>query len=142
MSHSRREFIQRLGASALVIASSDRIGELLAQSPTNKVMESKFKGLCDIALAEAKRAGCSYADIRFTRNLTYPGVNVMASNAAAGAAGAGAGGRGGRGGARGGGGGGGGGVADLAVVGAEVVAAAAIRRIRMAHRAPRALASG
>ncbi|NJM32103.1 MAG: TldD/PmbA family protein, partial [Limnobacter sp.] len=33
-------------------------------------MESRFKGLSDVALGEAKRLGCSYADIRFTRNVT------------------------------------------------------------------------
>ena len=33
-------------------------------------MDSRFKGLSDVALGEAKRLGCSYADIRFTRNIT------------------------------------------------------------------------
>ena len=33
------------------------------------MLESKFKGLSDIALGEAKRLGCTYADIRFTRNI-------------------------------------------------------------------------
>ena len=32
-------------------------------------MESRFKGLSDVALGEAKRLGCTYADIRFTRNV-------------------------------------------------------------------------
>jgi TldD protein len=32
-------------------------------------MESRFKGLSDVALTEAKRLGCTYADIRFTRNI-------------------------------------------------------------------------
>ena len=32
-------------------------------------MDSRFKGLSDVALTEAKRLGCSYADIRFTRNV-------------------------------------------------------------------------
>ncbi len=31
------------------------------------MLDSKFKGLADVALAEAKGAGCTYADIRFTR---------------------------------------------------------------------------
>ena len=44
-------------------------------------MESKFKGLADIALAEAKQAGCSYADIRFTRAINS-GVNANGGNEA------------------------------------------------------------
>ena len=32
-------------------------------------MESRFKGMSDVALTEAKRLGCTYADIRFTRNV-------------------------------------------------------------------------
>jgi TldD protein len=32
-------------------------------------MDSRFKGLSDGALTEAKRLGCTYADIRFTRNV-------------------------------------------------------------------------
>ena len=43
--------------------------ELIAQSPKARVMESRFKGLSDVALSEAKRLGCTYADIRFTRNV-------------------------------------------------------------------------
>ena len=111
MSYTRREFVKNMGkgvgASAFLWATSDRIGDLLAQSPTGRVLESKFKGLSDIALLEGKLAGCSYADIRFQRNLGLPGVNASASNAPAGAGGGGFGGRGG--GGRGGGGGGGGG---------------------------------
>ena len=38
-----------------------RIAELLAQSAPGKVLESKFKGLADQVLAEAKRLGCTYA---------------------------------------------------------------------------------
>jgi TldD protein len=107
MSHSRREFIQRVGASALLLAASDRISDLLAQSPQGQVMQSKFKGLSDICLSRAKQLGCSYADIRFTRNISYTGVSASASNVVAGADSTGRGGRGGRGGAAGGGGGGG-----------------------------------
>jgi TldD protein len=108
MKYSRREFVQRVGASAFLLATSDRIGELLAQSPRNRVLESKFKGLADIALGEARRAGCSYADIRFTRTLALPGVTASASNTVVGADSTAGGGRG-RGGGRGGGGFGGGG---------------------------------
>ncbi len=99
MSASRRDFLKGLGASAVVLASSDVIADLIAQSAKGQPLQSKFKGLADIALAETKRAGCSYADIRFTRTMTLPSVAVT------GGAGEGGGGFGGRG--RGGGGGGG-----------------------------------
>jgi TldD protein len=116
----RRDFVKIAGASAVALAASDRIGTLLAQSPAGKVMESKFKGLADQVLAEAKRLGCSYADIRFTRNFNGGGVNANGGNAGAGGGGfpgggpGGGGGRGGggRGGGRGGGGGFGGGADD------------------------------
>jgi TldD protein len=58
-----------MAASGLAIASSDLVADLIAQSPKGTVLESKFKGMSDIALGEAKRAGCTYADIRFTRNV-------------------------------------------------------------------------
>src|SRR4029079_19797410 len=91
----------------IVIAGSDLIGNLLAQTPPGRVLESKFKGLSDIALKEAKTLGCSYADVRFTRS-TGSGVNANGGNPIPGAediGNFGGGGRGGRG--RGGGGGGG-----------------------------------
>ena len=43
------------------------------------MLTSKFKGLADIALGEAKRRGCTYADIRFTR-ATNSGVNASGGN--------------------------------------------------------------
>ena len=73
------QFVKTVGASAVLLAASDRIGELIAQAPQGKVMQSLFKGLSDIALTEAKRGGCSYADIRFTRTLTFAGVTATAS---------------------------------------------------------------
>src|SRR5262245_36215458 len=75
MSPSRRDFLKYTAGSALVIASSDLVGELLAQSPKGNPMTSSFKGLADIALTTAKGAGCSYADIRFTRSVSS-GVNA------------------------------------------------------------------
>lgn len=86
--------------SGVAIAASDAIADLLAQSPKGRVLDSKFKGLSDIALTEAKRLGCTYADIRFTRR-TNNGVNASGGNRDAAEAGFG-GGRGGRGGGRGG----------------------------------------
>src|SRR4051812_49493342 len=112
MSHTRRDFLKTVGAAGIVIAGSDLIADLLAQTPPGRVMESKFKGLADIALKEAKTAGCSYADVRFTR-ATNSGVNASGGNPVPGAEDSGnfgGGGRGGRGGGRGGGGFRGGGV--------------------------------
>src|SRR5688500_330438 len=105
----RRDFVKTVAMSGMAIAASDGIADLLAQSPKGKVLESKFKGLSDVALTEAKRLGCTYADIRFTRN-TNAGVNASGGNRSAeeALAGGGGGGRGGGGGGRGGGGRGGG----------------------------------
>src|SRR3954469_17841456 len=97
---SRRNFLKYSGAAGLLIASSDLLGELIAQSPKRNPLTSTFKGLADVALATAKTAGCTYADIRFTRSVNSS-VNASGSNDRSGAdAGAGfGGGRGGRGGA-------------------------------------------
>jgi TldD protein len=65
----RRQFIKTTAAAGAALAASDLVGDLIAQSPKARVLESKFKGLADVALREAKRLGCSYADIRFTRNI-------------------------------------------------------------------------
>jgi TldD protein len=96
---SRRDFLKYTGASTVLLVSSNIVGELIAQSPAKDPLQSQFKGLSDIALTEAKRIGCTYADIRFTRSVN---TNVNASggndrNADGGFGGRG-GGRGGRGG--------------------------------------------
>src|SRR5215212_12008577 len=101
---TRRDFLKYTGAAGLVIASNDMVAELIAQSPKGNPLTSTFKGLADVALGEAKRAGCSYADVRFTRSVSS-GVNASGSNdrsAAAEGGGGFGGGRGGRGGGRGG----------------------------------------
>src|SRR6185503_3675775 len=102
---SRRQFIKGVGATAAMSAfySRDLMAELLATSPSGRVLESKFKGLADIALAEAKLAGATYSDIRFTMTATPYGGSATFN-----AEGGGRGGRGAGGGGRGGGGGGGG----------------------------------
>ena len=105
MSLSRRHFVKSVGAAGLVIASSDLIADLLAQTPAGNVSKSKFKGLSDIVLAEAKRGGCSYADVRFTMSMGLGGGSANFSTAGARGGGDAAGG--GRGGGRGAGGGGG-----------------------------------
>src|ERR671913_1313526 len=104
----RRDFVKTVAISGVAIAASDAIADLLAQSPKGKVLESKFKGLSDVALTEAKRLGCTYSDIRFTRN-TNSGVNASGGNRDAEEAAFAGGGGGGRGGGWGGGGGRGGG---------------------------------
>jgi TldD protein len=100
---SRRDFLKYTGASALLIASSDVLGELIAQSTAKDPMQSAFKGLSDVSLGEAKRLGCTYADIRFTRSVSS-GVNASAGSDRNEGDGGGRGGRGGggRGGGRGG----------------------------------------
>jgi TldD protein len=102
MSPTRRDFLKYTGAAGVVIASSDLIGDLLAQSPKGNPLESRFKGLADIALAEAKKGGCTYADIRFTSS-TSSAVNASggADRNAGGGFGGGRGGGFGRGGGRG-----------------------------------------
>src|SRR5918993_3054622 len=70
MSTNRRDFIRTIGATSVALASSDLVASLVAQSPAGQVLESRFKGLSDIALGEAKRLGAVYCDVRFTRNLS------------------------------------------------------------------------
>src|SRR5688500_17213456 len=119
MKTSRRDFVKILGAGAVGIYSHDLVADLLAQSPPGAPAQSRFRGLADIALGEAKLLGTSYADIRFTMSTNLTGGSATFTTAAQGraggggrggaAAGGGGGGRGGGGGGRGGGGRGGGG---------------------------------
>jgi TldD protein len=99
MSPSRRDFLKYTGATSLLLASSDLVGQLIAQSPKGNPLTSSFKGLADVVLGEAKKAGCSYADVRFTRSVNT-GVNATGGSDRDAAGGfGGGGGRGGRGGA-------------------------------------------
>jgi TldD protein len=112
MSPTRREFIRSAGLGAVAlgaynVVAHDLVAELIAQTPQGRVTQSKFKGLADLALAEAKQAGCSYADIRFTMTSDLQGANASFNSGRGGGAG-GRGGRGGGGGRAGGGGRGGG----------------------------------
>jgi TldD protein len=101
MSPTRRDFLKYTSATGLLIASSDLVGELIAQSPKGNPMTSMFKGLADVALGEAKKVGCTYADVRVTRSVNS-GVNASGgTDRNADAAGGFGGGRGGRGGGRG-----------------------------------------
>src|SRR5690349_11924149 len=73
MSLSRRTFVKNVGAAGVALYASDIIADLLAQTPAGSVTRSKFKGMSDIVLNEAKRQGCSYADVRFTMNAGLQG---------------------------------------------------------------------
>jgi TldD protein len=101
---SRRNFIKGVGATAAMTAlySRDLIAEIIATSPSGGVLESKFKGLADIALAQGKLAGCSYTDIRFTMTASPPGGTATFNAEGGGRGGRGGRGGGGRGGGRGG----------------------------------------
>src|SRR5215213_2711386 len=71
MSPSRRRFLQSLSAGALA-AGAPRWAFARTvdpqQEPKPAVRDPKYREWSSAALAEAKRLGCSYADIRFTRN--------------------------------------------------------------------------
>src|ERR1044071_5440921 len=100
MTTNRRQFVKGAGiagASLLFadqLAGAEIIQNLIATSPKGRPYETKFKGLADIVLQEAKRNGCSYADIRFTLTSNIPGGNASYNAAGSGAGGGGRGGRG------------------------------------------------
>ncbi len=101
MSPSRRDVLKGLAATAaLSLYSNDLMADIIATSPKGRAADSKFKGLADIVLSEAKLVGCTYADVRFTMTANVPGGSAVYRSA---------GGAGGPGGGPGGGGGGGGG---------------------------------
>src|SRR3954469_15420155 len=101
---SRRSFIKTVGATAAMttLYRRDLMADMLATSPNGRVLESKFKGLADIALTEGKIAGATYTDVRFTMTANPPGATATFAADGGGRAG-----RGGRGAGGGGGGGGG-----------------------------------
>ena len=85
MTKSRRDFLKTVGkgvgiTAATALISHDLVAELIATGPTGVVLESKFKGMADIALKEAKTAGCSYADVRFTLTASPPGAMMRRSS--------------------------------------------------------------
>src|SRR3954469_11571528 len=92
MSTNRRQFVKgaAIGGAGLLFADqlhgAEIIQNLIATSPKGRPYETKFKGLADIVLNEAKRAGCSYADVRFTLTSNIPGGSAS-FNAAGGGAG-------------------------------------------------------
>src|SRR4051812_42294207 len=70
MHPSRRKFLQTLSAGAVAAGlprwAYSRSIDAAVEPPT--VRDPKYREWSAVALAEAKRLGCSYADIRFTRN--------------------------------------------------------------------------
>src|SRR6266581_4003357 len=71
MTPTRRRFLQSLTAGALVAgvprwAYARTFDPGREQAPA--VRDPKYREWSTAALGEAKRLGCSYADIRFTRN--------------------------------------------------------------------------
>jgi TldD protein len=73
MHPSRRKFLQALAAGAAAaslprLAYARTFNPALEQAPA--VRDPKYREWSTVALGEAKRLGCSYADIRFTRNRT------------------------------------------------------------------------
>ncbi len=71
MTPTRRQFLATMGAGYMGLYSHDLVAQLIADSPSGRPEDSRFRELADVALGEARREGCSYADIRFTmrRNL-------------------------------------------------------------------------
>src|SRR5471032_1770927 len=71
MQPSRRKFLQTLSVGALAaglprLAYARPLDSAREQAPA--VRDPKYRDWSSAALGEAKRLGCSYADIRFTRN--------------------------------------------------------------------------
>jgi TldD protein len=92
MKHNRRDFVRTLGAGALGLSAA-RFGYALppdADQPP--VRDPRYRDWSLIALEEAKRRGCTYCDIRFTRNRSS---NVSVRNDQVGGGGGGFGGGGG-----------------------------------------------
>jgi TldD protein len=105
MSPSRRDFLRALGTSAAGAAvfsmySNELLAEQVYGSRRGRPLETRFKGLADIVLQEAKRNGCSYADVRFTMTSSLPGATANFRAQGAGPGGGGGGGFGGGGGGR------------------------------------------
>ena len=69
--HDRRDFLKALTAGAVaagVPAWAYARPINTDQEPAPPVRDPRYREWSNVALAEAKRLGCSYADIRFTRN--------------------------------------------------------------------------
>ena len=76
----RRDFVKTVAMSGMAIAASDLVGDLIAQTPQGKRARVEVQGpVGHRARSKRRRSGCTYADIRFTRN-TNSGVNASGGN--------------------------------------------------------------
>ncbi len=69
---SRREFIQATGCAALGLGlAGPHVYARSLREPFAQTRDPQYREWSLIALGEAKTLGCSYADIRFTRNRSH-----------------------------------------------------------------------
>ncbi len=69
MPTTRRDFVKTLGAGAVGLGLGGRlVYAVQADTPFPAMRDPKYREWSAVALGEAKRLGCTYADIRFTRN--------------------------------------------------------------------------
>jgi TldD protein len=66
--HTRRQFAKTVGLGAIGLGLAPSILTARQANPFPPVKDPKYRSWSEEALREAKRLGCSYADIRFTRN--------------------------------------------------------------------------
>ena len=66
--HTRRQFAKTVGLGAIGLGLAPSMLTARQASPFPPVKDPKYRKWSEDALREAKRLGCSYADIRFTRN--------------------------------------------------------------------------
>ena len=53
-----RDFVKTLSANRCRALRKRLVGDLIAQSPKARVMDSRFKGMSERGMNEAKRLGC------------------------------------------------------------------------------------
>lgn len=68
MHHDRRDFVKVLGASALALGVPGFFRVSQADAAPLDLKNPKFREWSEVALKTAKSLGCTYCDIRFTRN--------------------------------------------------------------------------
>jgi TldD protein len=68
MRQNRRDFVKTIGAGAIALGTPAWLRALPAGEPLPATRDAKHREWSELALREARRLGCSYADIRFTRN--------------------------------------------------------------------------
>ena len=68
MPHDRRQFVKALGASALALGVPNILRVAQADAAPLDLKNPRYREWSEIALKAAKALGCTYCDIRFTRN--------------------------------------------------------------------------